>query len=159
MYQVHYTNGVGFQVNGELVSANKIAMLTADHLDYCASVLRWIDADNPESFTQNNLDADALESTANYIRESDRAKRTLRVNLTDVEAMTAPATAPQATADWLATLDHLDALKRSDLPTLYTDAGRPGALSDAQLRQAASARWGDPRKRRGIYVYTPSASH
>lgn len=57
-----------------------------------------------------------------------------------------------------ASLDGEDKLLRSALPGLYAAAGHPGnlSLSTTDLRSAASARWGEPRKFQGTFIYRPA---
>jgi hypothetical protein len=55
-----------------------------------------------------------------------------------------------------ASLDGEDKLLRSALPALYASAGHPGNLSTTDLRSAASARWGEPRKFQGSFIYRPA---
>lgn len=103
--------------------------------------------------------ADALRITAREVKASPRARALLLKSLRALlPAPETPTVSEDDAAAWLATLDGLDLLRRSDLPRLYEDAGSPGDLPAAELRALAASRWGEPRPLRGIYVYRPARS-
>lgn len=101
--------------------------------------------------------ADALRSTARDLKASPAAQNTF------LKALRAALPAPEETTtdeaaavDFLAALDAVTALKRSDLPRLYAEAGSPGNLPASELRALANARWGAAKPLRGIYTYRPA---
>lgn len=101
----------------------------------------------------------ALMETAADLRASARSRRLLLDLVRPY--LPAPSAAPAdavAVESFLAQFDGVDALRRSELSVLYSEAGRPGGLAPADLRQAAADRWGAPRQVRGIYTYRPARS-
>ena len=104
-----------------------------------------------------NEHADQLRRTARDLKASPTAQTTLLTALRAVlPAPEAPTVDESAAVDFLASLDGLAALKRSDLPRLYAEAGTPGDLTSTELRALADARWGEPRKFQGHYLYRPA---
>lgn len=104
-----------------------------------------------------NEHADALRRTARDLKASPSAQTTFLKALRPVlPAPEAPTVDEADASDFLASLDDVAALKRSDLPRVYTEAGSPGDLPCSELRALAEARWGAPRPLRGIYTYRPA---
>jgi hypothetical protein len=104
--------------------------------------------------------AQALARTARDVKASPTVQaRMLQLLRRALPAPGMPEAADGPTAeDFLASLDTLDALRRSALASLYAEAGYPGGLSPDELRALAAARWGAPRKLQGIYTYRPARS-
>lgn len=104
-----------------------------------------------------NEHADKLRRTARDLKASPSAQTTFLKALRAVLPAPEEATVDESAAvDFLASLDAVTTLKRSDLPRLYAEAGRPGDLSGAELRELADARWGAARKFQGHYLYRPA---
>ncbi|MGO4230425.1 hypothetical protein AB4Y72_16375 [Arthrobacter sp. YAF34] len=104
-----------------------------------------------------NEHAEALRRTARDVKASPAAQRPLLTALRSLLPAPEEATVDEAAAlGFLASLDSLDVLKRSELVVRYDDADRPGDLGDYDLRALAEARWGAPKPLRGIYVYRPA---
>jgi hypothetical protein len=101
----------------------------------------------------------ALAVTARDVRASPAAQGTLLKALRAVlPAPTALDVVPleELLKPFWASLDGEDKVLRSALPGLYAAAGHPGNLSTTDLRSAASARWGQPRKFQGTFIYRPA---
>lgn len=101
--------------------------------------------------------AAALEQTAAELRTSPGARRRLLDALRPCLPAPAVAAPDLAALDaFLASFDARDVLRRSELSALYSEAGRPGGLSSADLRNAGDNRWGVARKSAGHHVWRPS---
>jgi hypothetical protein len=101
--------------------------------------------------------ADAVRSTARDLKASPSAQTTfLKALRSALPAPEEPTVDESAAVAFIASLDGITALKRSDLPRLYAEAGSPGGLDPATLRDLAAARWGAPRKFQGHYIYRPA---
>lgn len=102
--------------------------------------------------------ADALTRTGRDVRASPTVQARFLQLLRRV--LPAPGNGQEADGptaqDFLASLDDRETLRRSALPALYEEAGRPGDVFPDELRALASARWGPPRKLQGIYTYRPA---
>lgn len=103
--------------------------------------------------------ASALRATAAELRASSAARRLVLSRVLPYLPAPAPGVLDTAPVDaFLAALDGRDVVRRSELPGLYEAARCPGGLSPADLRAAAADRWGDPVRRRGIFVYRPASA-
>jgi hypothetical protein len=104
----------------------------------------------------------ALRITAREIRASAAARKQLLTSvlphLPAAASPTQPDSDTTAALAFLATLDAEPKVSRASVVSSYRAHGRPGDLADADLRAAATERWGEPRKLRGEFVYRPSAA-
>jgi hypothetical protein len=124
-----------------------------------ASVVRLLDEADVDSIdTRVRREKWALRYTADDLRTSIAARARLlgaiRPHLPEPsgEAEQNPALA----LAFLASFDDRPAVRRSELAALYAEAGSPGDLTPADLRELATARWSRPVKLRGHYTYRPA---
>lgn len=97
-----------------------------------------------------------LRHTADELRASHAARRRLLDAIRPhLPASTTASTFAQQLSRFLSAFDDQDSVRRSALALHYSEAGSPGGVTPSDLRAAAAARWGDPVKLRGHYVYRP----
>ncbi|MEV7648023.1 hypothetical protein [Arthrobacter sp. NPDC089319] len=104
--------------------------------------------------------SDALALTARDLAQSGKTRAALAKDLRSL--LPAPSAAVSGEArvvSWLSQFDDVDLLLRSDVGRYYVEDGEPGKLPSGEVRALAAARWGEPRKFQGQFVYRPARAN
>lgn len=98
----------------------------------------------------------AIRATADELRASIAARtRVLARIRPHLPAPSIDSGDTKAANAFLKTFDGAALVRRSELAVTYSEAGSPGGITSADLRELATVRWGAPRKLRGDYIFRP----